>query len=87
MATYVAFLRAINLGAKRTFPKADLQRVVEETGACDVAVHLNPRLLQSGDHCPLVLVGQRGGGLEIDGVDLGGHRGVGGDDVGIRRDG
>ena len=41
MATYVAFLRAINLGAKRTFPKADLQRVVEETGACDVAVHLN----------------------------------------------
>ena len=30
MATYVAFLRAINLGAKRTFPKADLQRVVEE---------------------------------------------------------
>lgn len=41
MATYVAFLRAINLGARRKFPKADLQRVVEETGARDVAVHLN----------------------------------------------
>lgn len=41
MATYIAFLRAINLGAKRTFPKADVQRVVESTGATDVAVHLN----------------------------------------------
>ncbi|MGO1166496.1 MAG: DUF1697 domain-containing protein [Janibacter sp.] len=41
MATYVAFLRAINLGARRKFPKSDLQRVVESTGASDVAVHLN----------------------------------------------
>ena len=41
MPTYVAFLRAINLGARRTFPKADVQRVVEATGATDVAVHLN----------------------------------------------
>lgn len=41
MATYVAFLRAINLGARRKFPKADLQRVVEGTGASDVNVHLN----------------------------------------------
>ena len=41
MATYVALLRAINLGAKRKFPKAELQRVVEESGAADVAVHLN----------------------------------------------
>lgn len=41
MAVYVAFLRAINLGARRKFPKADVQRVVEETGATDVAVHLN----------------------------------------------
>lgn len=41
MATYVAFLRAINLGARRTFPKVDVQRVVESTGATDVAVHLN----------------------------------------------
>ena len=41
MPTYVAFLRAINLGARRKFPKADVQRVVQETGARDVAVHLN----------------------------------------------
>ncbi|MFJ6132292.1 DUF1697 domain-containing protein [Janibacter terrae] len=41
MATYIAFLRAINLGATRRFPKADVQRVVLETGATDVAVHLN----------------------------------------------
>lgn len=41
MPTYVALLRAINLGARRKFPKADLQRVVEATGATDVAVHLN----------------------------------------------
>ncbi len=41
MPTYVAFLRAINLGARRKFPKADVQRVVEATGATDVAVHLN----------------------------------------------
>lgn len=41
MPTYVAFLRAINLGARRKFPKANVQRVVEETGASDVAVHLN----------------------------------------------
>ena len=33
MATYVDFLRAINLGAKRKFPKAELQRVLEETRA------------------------------------------------------
>lgn len=41
MAVYIAFLRAINLGAKRKFPKADVRRVVDETGASDVAVHLN----------------------------------------------
>ena len=41
MTVYVAFLRAINLGARRKFPKADLVRVVQETGASDVAVHLN----------------------------------------------
>lgn len=40
MPTYVAFLRAINLGARRKFPKADLQRVVESVGA-SVQVHLN----------------------------------------------
>lgn len=41
MPAYVAFLRAINLGARRKFGTADLQRVVESTGATDVAVHLN----------------------------------------------
>lgn len=41
MPSYVALLRAINLGARRKFPKADVQRVVEATGATDVAVHLN----------------------------------------------
>lgn len=41
MPGYVAFLRAINLGARRKFPKSDLHRVVETTGAHDVAVHLN----------------------------------------------
>lgn len=41
MPAYVAFLRAINLGARRKFPKPDLIRVVEETGAVDLAVHLN----------------------------------------------
>lgn len=40
MPAYVAFLRAINLGARRKFPKADLQRVVESVGT-DVQVHLN----------------------------------------------
>lgn len=40
MPAYVAFLRAINLGARRKFPKADLQRVVE-TVATGVQVHLN----------------------------------------------
>lgn len=41
MPAYVAFLRAINLGARRKFPKVDLARVVEDTGASGVAVHLN----------------------------------------------
>ncbi|WP_338749819.1 DUF1697 domain-containing protein [Janibacter alittae] len=40
MPAYVAFLRAINLGAKRKFPKADLQRVAESVGT-GVQVHLN----------------------------------------------
>ncbi|MFV0375336.1 DUF1697 domain-containing protein [Microbacterium sp.] len=41
MATHLAFLRAINLGAKRVFPKADLRRVVAEAGFEDVDTHLN----------------------------------------------
>ena len=41
MATYLAFLRAINLGAKRVFPKDDIRRVVEEAGFADAATHIN----------------------------------------------
>ena len=41
MPAYVALLRAINLGARRKFPKVDVQRVVEETGATGVEVYLN----------------------------------------------
>jgi len=41
MATYLAFLRAINLGARRVFPKDDIRRVVEEAGFEDVATHIN----------------------------------------------
>jgi uncharacterized protein (DUF1697 family) len=39
--TYVAFLRAINLGAKRKFPKADIVKAVESIGATDVETHIN----------------------------------------------
>jgi uncharacterized protein (DUF1697 family) len=41
MPTYVAFLRAINLGARRTFPKDDIRRVVEGLGFTDVDTHIN----------------------------------------------
>lgn len=41
MSTYLAFLRAINLGRLRKFPKADVQAVVESTGATGVRTHLN----------------------------------------------
>ncbi|RLK52363.1 DUF1697 domain-containing protein [Microbacterium telephonicum] len=41
MATYLAFLRAINLGAKRVFPKGDIRRVAEELGFEDVDTHIN----------------------------------------------
>lgn len=41
MATYVGFLRAINLGAARKFPKADIVAATEEAGFTDVATHIN----------------------------------------------
>lgn len=41
MATYLAFLRAINLGAKRVFPKDDIRRVVEGVGFEAVGTHIN----------------------------------------------
>lgn len=50
MPSYVAFLRAINLGANRKFPKDDIARVVASTGATGVATHINTGnvLLTSG---------------------------------------
>jgi len=41
MPTYVAFLRAINLGRTRTFPKADIVAATEGVGFTDVATHIN----------------------------------------------
>jgi len=41
MPTYVAFLRAINLGAKRKFPKADIVAATEAAGATGVATYIN----------------------------------------------
>lgn len=41
MPTYVAFLRAINLGPTRKFPKADIVAAVETIGATDVATYIN----------------------------------------------
>ena len=41
MATYLAFLRAINLGAKRTFPKDAIVAATEAAGFTDVATHIN----------------------------------------------
>lgn len=41
MPTYVAFLRAINLGRMRKFPQADVARAVEAAGGTDVATHGN----------------------------------------------
>ncbi len=41
MGTYLAFLRAINLGAKRVFPKEDIRRVVGEVGFAAAETHIN----------------------------------------------
>lgn len=41
MPSYVAFLRAINLGAKRKFPKDAIRASVESTGCTDVETHIN----------------------------------------------
>ncbi len=41
MTTYLAFLRAINLGVKRVFPKEDIRRVVEAAGFEGVETHIN----------------------------------------------
>jgi uncharacterized protein (DUF1697 family) len=41
MPTYIAFLRAINLGATRKFPKAAIVRACEEAGFTEVETYLN----------------------------------------------
>lgn len=41
MTTYLAFLRAINLGPTRKFPAGDIIRVVEAAGFAGVATHIN----------------------------------------------
>ncbi|SDQ62632.1 DUF1697 domain-containing protein [Microbacterium sp. cf332] len=41
MATHLGFLRAINLGATRVFPKDDIRRVTEEAGFDNVQTHIN----------------------------------------------
>lgn len=41
MTTYLAFLRAINLGSKRVFPKDDIRRVVTDAGFAEVRTHIN----------------------------------------------
>ena len=41
MPSYVAFLRAVNLGATRKFPKADIKAAVESTGATGVETYIN----------------------------------------------
>lgn len=41
MASYIAFLRAINLGAKRKFPKDDIRAAVEAAGFTRVETYIN----------------------------------------------
>ena len=41
MTTYLAFLRAINLGPTHPFPKDDIRRVVESAGFTGVQTHIN----------------------------------------------
>lgn len=41
MSTHLAFLRAINLGAKRTFPKDAIRAACEGAGFTDVETYIN----------------------------------------------
>ena len=41
MPTYVAFLRAINLGATRKFPKDAIRAATEAAGGSDVETYIN----------------------------------------------
>jgi uncharacterized protein (DUF1697 family) len=40
MPSYIAFLRAINLGARRKFPMADLRSCLADAGFADVETHI-----------------------------------------------
>ena len=39
--TYIAFLRAINLGARRRFPKDAIKAATEAAGGTDVETYIN----------------------------------------------
>ncbi len=41
MPTYIAFLRAINLGARRKFPKDAIKAAAEAAGCTDVETYIN----------------------------------------------
>ena len=41
MSTYIAFLRAINLGANRKFPRDAIKAAVEAAGGTDVETYIN----------------------------------------------
>jgi uncharacterized protein (DUF1697 family) len=41
VATYIGFLRAINLGPNRKFPKASIVKAVEAAGFTNVATYIN----------------------------------------------
>jgi uncharacterized protein (DUF1697 family) len=41
VATWIGFLRAINLGAKRKFPKAEIVAAVEAAGFSEVETYIN----------------------------------------------
>ena len=41
MPAYIAFLRAINLGATRTFPQDAIRTATEAAGASDVETYIN----------------------------------------------
>jgi uncharacterized protein (DUF1697 family) len=47
MATYIAFLRAVNVGGRKV-PMADLRRRVEEAGFTDVVTHIQSGNLRVG---------------------------------------
>lgn len=41
MATYLAFLRAINLGARRKYPMGEVRAALNDAGFTDVATYIN----------------------------------------------